>query len=306
MKIIEYLTSENKEHWLEKIGTCDWGAGQFLHQLLEQNNLKNVVGQTAIVPMLVDGEELVSFCTLAPMDDIQPTELAPWIGFVYTFPEYRGHHYAGVLLDYAECLATAMDYGYIYISTGHTGLYEKYGYEFYRLEKDIEGGDSRVYRKDLGLSGEERDRRLENGTRWKAELVKAAKKDADMDAYCGFSCRHCFLSEGCGGCKSSFNCCAYGLQNEKAKCPNAACCQEKGIDGCYACGELDTCTRGFYSPDNDGAGASKAQAMYLRKYGKEKYFEMQDRFHEVYQFRWTQEILGQDAKEGLKILEEIR
>lgn len=99
------------------------------------------------------------------MDDIQPTELAPWIGFVYTFPEYRGHHYAGVLLDYAECLATAMDYGYIYISTGHTGLYEKYGYEFYRLEKDIEGGDSRVYRKDLGLSGEERDRRLENGTR---------------------------------------------------------------------------------------------------------------------------------------------
>ena len=212
--------------------------------------------------------EPVSFCTLAPMDDIQPTELAPWIGFVYTFPEYRGHHYAGVLLDYAECLATAMDYGYIYISTGHTGLYEKYGYEFYRLEKDIEGGDSRVYRKDLGLSGEERDRRLENGTRWKAELVKAAKKDADMDAYCGFSCTHCFLSEGCGGCKSSFNCCAYGLQNEKAKCPNAACCQEKGIDGCYACGELDTCTRGFYSPDNDGAGASKAQAMYLRKYGK--------------------------------------
>lgn len=31
MKIIEYLTSENKEHWLEKIGQCDWGAGLLLH-----------------------------------------------------------------------------------------------------------------------------------------------------------------------------------------------------------------------------------------------------------------------------------
>ena len=29
---------------------------------------------------------------------------------------------------------------YTYISTGHTGLYEKYGYEFFKTEKDVSGG----------------------------------------------------------------------------------------------------------------------------------------------------------------------
>lgn len=28
MKIIEYFTSENKEHWLDEMKKCDWGAGQ--------------------------------------------------------------------------------------------------------------------------------------------------------------------------------------------------------------------------------------------------------------------------------------
>ena len=112
--------------------------------------------------MLVDGDKLVSFCTFAPLDDIQPTELSPWIGFLYTFPDYRGHHYAGMLLDYAESIATVMEREYIYISTNHVGLYEKYGYEFYKMEKDIHGENSRVYRKDITVEGAEKDRRFHN------------------------------------------------------------------------------------------------------------------------------------------------
>ena len=149
MEIIEYFTTDNKEYWLKKIEKCDWGAGKFLHQLLSEGNLKKMVGETALVPMLVDKDELIAFCTFAPLDDIQPTNLSPWIGFVYTFPEYRGNHYAGMLLDYAESLATVMEREYIYISTNHIGLYEKYGYEFYKIEKDIGGEDSRIYRKAL-------------------------------------------------------------------------------------------------------------------------------------------------------------
>lgn len=303
MKIVEFFTSNNKEHWLSEIGKCDWGAGQYLHQLLKEKNLKNMVGEAAIVPMLVDGDELVAFCTFAPLDDIQPTDLSPWIGFVYTFPKYRGHHYAGQLLDYAESIATVMGREYVYISTGHTGLYEKYGYEFYRMDKDIEGGDSRVYRKALAAEGPDKDRRYENGAKWKAEIVSAARTDVDMVAYCGFSCNHCFLGEWCGGCRSVFSCCSYGAFCHTGKCPNIECCREKGIDGCYECGELDACTKGFYQPDNDGANACKAQAMFIRKYGKEKFFQVHDKLHETYSFEKTQEILGQDVQEGFKILE---
>lgn len=304
MKIIEYFTSDRKEHWLDEIGKCSWGAGQYLHQLLKENRLKEMVGAQALVPLLVEGDKLVSFCTLAPLDDIQPTELSPWIGFVYTDPAYRGHRYAGRLLDYAESIAAIMGKEAVYISTGHTGLYEKYGYEFYRICKDIGGEDSRVYRKVLTAEGEEKEKRLEKGAAWKAEIVQTAKKDTDMTAYCGFSCNHCFLGEWCGGCRSVFNCCSYGTLWEKGKCPNIACCEERGIDGCYACPELENCTKGFYQPDNDGAGACKAQAMFIRKYGKGRFFCVQDRLHQVYDFKKTQEILGSDAQEGLKILEQ--
>lgn len=149
MKIIEYFSTENKEYWLSKIKESDWGAGQFLYELLRDQKLKQTVGENTKVLMLVDGEKLVSFGTLSDKDDIQPTELTPWIGFVYTFPNYRGNHYAGKLLSHAETLAKEEGLENVYISTNHVGLYEKYGYEFLKMMKDIHGQDSRVYIKHL-------------------------------------------------------------------------------------------------------------------------------------------------------------
>ena len=54
-------------------------------------------------------------------------------------------------------------------------MYEKYGYEFYRMEQDIGEEASRVYRKALAIEGPDKDRRCENGNRWKAEIVKEAR-----------------------------------------------------------------------------------------------------------------------------------
>lgn len=161
MEIIEYFTTENKKYWLDQIAKSDWDAGKYLAQLIRENKLKEMVGETALVLLLTEEDKLISFCTYAPLDDIQPTDLSPWVGFVYTFPEYRGNRYAGKLLDHAECLATIMGKEAVYISTGHTGLYEKYGYEFYKMAKDIEGEDSRVYRKVLNNDGPDKDRRME-------------------------------------------------------------------------------------------------------------------------------------------------
>lgn len=308
MKIIEYFTSDNQDHWLEEIRKSDWGAGQYLYTLLKEGTLKELVGQTALVPMLIEEEtqKLVSFCTFAPLDDIQPTTLSPWIGFVYTFPEYRGHRYVGRLLAYAESLATIMGKEYVYISTGETGLYEKYGYEFFDFLKDIGGEDSRVYRKALQIEGEEKTLRMERGGSWKAEIVSAARKNVDMIAICGFSCNHCFLGQLCGGCRSVFCCCSYGTLFPGDKCPNVKCCEEKMLDGCYECPQLETCTVGFYTPENDGAAACKAQAMFIRKYGKEAFFRVQDKLHERYDFQKLQEILSKSVDNGLRILEECR
>ena len=151
MKIIEYFSIDNKEYWLSKIKECDWSAGQYLYELLRNQGLKSLVGENTKVLMLADGENLVSFCTFADQDDVPSTELTPWIGWVYTFPKYRGNHYVGKLLKYAEVLAQAAAMRNIYISTNHVGLYEKYGYEFFQMMKDIHGEDSRVYVKQINL-----------------------------------------------------------------------------------------------------------------------------------------------------------
>ena len=37
MKIIEFFESNEKEHWLGEIKRSDWGAGQYLYQLLSEN-----------------------------------------------------------------------------------------------------------------------------------------------------------------------------------------------------------------------------------------------------------------------------
>lgn len=147
MQVIDYYKCERPEHWLNQIKKSDWRAGQFLYELLSKNKFKNTFGEKSTALMLVNEDELISFCTYAEKDDIQPTMLTPWIGFVYTFPEYRGHRYAGKLFLEIEKLAKTEHIHEIFISTNHIGLYEKYGYEFYQIMNDMAGEPSRVYRK---------------------------------------------------------------------------------------------------------------------------------------------------------------
>lgn len=149
MEVIGFYESERQEHWLNEIKKCDWAAGAFLYELLARHTFFDTVGEGSRLLLLTDGDKLVSFCTCARKDDIPDTELSPWIGFVYTFPEYRGHRYVGKLLREAERITREEGDGAVYISTTHVGLYEKYGYRYMTEMRDIEGYPSRIYIKML-------------------------------------------------------------------------------------------------------------------------------------------------------------
>ena len=149
MKVINYFDSDRQSHWLNEIKKGDWGAARFLHELLSKGTFFDAVGQNSKVLLLTHGDDLISFCTYSEKDDIQPTELTPWMGFVYTFPEYRGHHYVGLLMDEVERLAIKDGVSEVYISTNEIGLYEKYGCEFKTEMKDMYGELSRVYVKKI-------------------------------------------------------------------------------------------------------------------------------------------------------------
>lgn len=77
------------------------------------------------------------------------SQFSPWIGFVYTFPEYRGNHYSNLLLCYVEKIVSEYGFDKIYISTKHIGLYEKYGYAFCKMMIDWRDNEQRVYCKKI-------------------------------------------------------------------------------------------------------------------------------------------------------------
>ena len=146
MDILEYGNTVNPSWWKAQIGESDWVAGQYLYQLLQENRFHQLTGNRSRLLLLTDGSKLAAFCTYAERDDTPDTDLTPWIGFVYTYPEYRGRRLMGRLISRAKELAREDGFDTIYISTGETGLYEKYGAEYLTMMKDTRGANSRIYR----------------------------------------------------------------------------------------------------------------------------------------------------------------
>lgn len=148
MEIINYFESENKLHWLAEIKASDWGAAPVLAGFLESGTFFEKLGDGVLL-MLTDGDKLVSYMTFSFQDCVDDKSLYPWIGFVFTAPEYRGHRYAGRLIERCEELARERNVKNIYICTDHIGLYEKYGYSYLENRVDIYGEDSRIYIKSI-------------------------------------------------------------------------------------------------------------------------------------------------------------
>ena len=136
------------------------------------------------------------------------------------------------------------------------------------------------------------------------KLRQKARKGVDPIAYCGLSCNHCFLKDGCGGCRTAYNTCSFAIYSPDGICPNATCCREKGLDGCWGCEEVTGCRKGFYVQGD--IDAIKAMALFIRKYGKKELAAVLDRLHRQYDFRMVQEVLGENLEQALAILEQNR
>ena len=148
MEILDLKDSAEQKKWIEKIRACDWGAAKFLADLLEKNTFHTLLGNGSLI-IMTDDEKIVSFCTLTRRDCIKDDDLFPWIGFVFTSPEYRGKRYSGELVEYACKNAEKQGFENVYIATDHLGLYEKYGFTYMESRTDIYGEESRIYRRQL-------------------------------------------------------------------------------------------------------------------------------------------------------------
>lgn len=143
-KIISYEDSdENVQRLLmDYLHYCEWDVGCYLGELL--TNGKLLCGEDRAYFML-DGDNVVSFLTLAHTDSIDDDTKPQWIGFVYTDPQYRGCRNMGRLLAFAEDKARQKGFSEVYLATGHIGLYEKYGFSYIGDMTERNGEISRVY-----------------------------------------------------------------------------------------------------------------------------------------------------------------
>ena len=137
MKIIEYLkqTIEEQNYWREQIVQGDWRAAKYLYDVLEKEELQERYGAETRLLLLVEEE-------MAP-------DMKPWVGFVYTFPEYRGNRYSEKLINYACELAKQDGYENMYLSSNEVGLYEKDGFVFLRRMHTVWNEETQVFAKRL-------------------------------------------------------------------------------------------------------------------------------------------------------------
>lgn len=145
MEIIELLTHIEKNKYLNKLNECEWIYAKFLSKLISDNKIEEMFSKNPKVYLLIDNDEIISFCTYVHQDEIDEPNMYPWIGFVYTYPKYRGNHYFGLLLNHIISIAKKENHKMIYVSTNEVGLYEKYGFKYYKNMNDITGNDSRIY-----------------------------------------------------------------------------------------------------------------------------------------------------------------
>ena len=147
MQIIDYFACNDKTHWRAAIAENEWRAAKHLARLLEQGNFHDEVGKGTVY-LLTEWGKLVSFLTLAERDCVD-VPYGPWIGFVHTAPEYRGHRHVGKLIDHACAVAHEHGVQRVYLCTDHVGLYEKYGFTYLENRVSIYGEDSRVYVREV-------------------------------------------------------------------------------------------------------------------------------------------------------------
>ena len=147
MQIIDYFACDNQTHWRAAIAQNEWRAAKFLAILLEKGEFHQNVGKGTIY-LLTEGDRLVSFLTLSERDCVD-VPYGPWIGFVHTAPEYRGHRHVGKLIDHACHAAREQGVTRVYLATDHVGLYEKYGFTYLENRVNVYGEDSRIYVREV-------------------------------------------------------------------------------------------------------------------------------------------------------------
>lgn len=121
---------------------CSWKAGKELARLMREDIFKDWERVFAAF----EGGEPVGFCTLTEKDGLLPKyPYTPLIGFVFVDEAHRGKRLSEKMIVKALEYAKSIGYDKVYIMSGESGLYEKYGFVCMGDFESVYGGTEQLF-----------------------------------------------------------------------------------------------------------------------------------------------------------------
>ncbi len=142
-----YITLRDKPEWEEKAAAwfhSKWGVPEeaYIECMTDYLNGATEYGWY----LCADGDRIVGGLGVIENDFHDRKDLTPNVCAVYTEEAYRGKGIAGRLLNMAVDDLRSKGVSPVYLVTGHTGFYERYGWEFLcMVQGDGEEHMSRMY-----------------------------------------------------------------------------------------------------------------------------------------------------------------
>lgn len=144
------LMAQGHRYWDETIALaerCSWRAGPSLAKKMRENGF---LAWERVCAACLDGR-VAGFCTFTANDEL-PEEygFTPFIGYVFVDEPYRGNRLSGAMIESVLPYARGLGYKNLYVLSGETGLYEKYGFVKLGEYKTIYGTTDQLFVRPTG------------------------------------------------------------------------------------------------------------------------------------------------------------
>lgn len=126
-----------------------WGRAENYSREAVKSCLEHSLNTTRLPQTfgLYVGGRLAGMYQFTNSDLFPRPDIYPWLANVFVDPQFRGRGYGRLLLSSVKRNAAEAGLCELYLFTAHSGLYEKFGWEFVGpVETFLEPGRQRLYR----------------------------------------------------------------------------------------------------------------------------------------------------------------
>jgi N-acetylglutamate synthase-like GNAT family acetyltransferase len=99
--------------------------------------------------LLLQDDKIIGCCGLVTNDFISRHDLYPWLAGIYIEENERGKQFGNFMMEYLEKEAKRIGFSTVYLTTNHSGYYERYNWQRMEDGYDLSNKPTRIYYKEL-------------------------------------------------------------------------------------------------------------------------------------------------------------